>query len=190
MFVLDENHQLDCFLIQIIFSYHSFIALILEKVARELKDFCPISLLSSIYKIILRWCLLGLRHWWTILSQKQKVLFWTGVRSWMVFWWLMNVWMIYKKGWGGGFCKLDLEKAYDHVSWDFLEYMLDGMGFGRKWWSWMKACFRSVSLLILVNGLLEGYFLLREAILSLPSCSLWWPRLLVGWFSRLVRDIC
>ena len=29
-------------------------------------------------------------------------------------------------------CKMDLEKAYDHVNWDFLLYMLR-CGFGGKW---------------------------------------------------------
>jgi len=27
-------------------------------------------------------------------------------------------------------CKMDLEKAYDHVNWDFLLYMLKPCGFG------------------------------------------------------------
>ena len=29
-----------------------------------------------------------------------------------------------KSGVPGVFCKLDVEKAYDHVGWDFLMYML------------------------------------------------------------------
>jgi hypothetical protein len=32
-------------------------------------------------------------------------------------------------------CKLDLEKAYDHVNWDLLMYMLRRWGFGGKWCS-------------------------------------------------------
>lgn len=27
-------------------------------------------------------------------------------------------------------CKLDMEKAYDHVNWKFVDYMLGWMGFG------------------------------------------------------------
>ncbi|MGV8048659.1 reverse transcriptase domain-containing protein, partial [Mycobacterium kansasii] len=33
----------------------------------------------------------------------------------------------------GIFCKLDVAKAYDHVDWNFLLYMLSRMGFGIKW---------------------------------------------------------
>ena len=41
-------------------------------------------------------------------------------------------------------CKLDVEKAYDHVNWDFLIYMLDRYGFLEKWRRWVS----SASLLL------------------------------------------
>jgi hypothetical protein len=35
-----------------------------------------------------------------------------------------------RSGEAGLLCKLDLEKAYDHVNWDFSLYMLKRCGFG------------------------------------------------------------
>jgi hypothetical protein len=36
--------------------------------------------------------------------------------------------------------KVDFEKAYDSVSWSFLDYMLCRVGFGERWRAWMKTC--------------------------------------------------
>jgi hypothetical protein len=35
----------------------------------------------------------------------------------------------------GFLCKLDMEKAYDYVDWNFLLYLLRRCGFGEKWCS-------------------------------------------------------
>lgn len=47
-------------------------------------------------------------------------------------------------GESGVLCILDLEKAYDHVSWDFLSYMLRRCSFGEKWQSWIVHCISTV----------------------------------------------
>ena len=48
--------------------------------------------------------------------------------------------------------KVDYEKAYDSVSWDFLLYLLRRMGFHSKWIRWMDGCLKSASISVFVNG--------------------------------------
>lgn len=54
--------------------------------------------------------------------------------------------------------KMDLEKAFDRVSWSFLEDILRKMGFKEKWLSWMKYCYGSPTFSILLNGSPFGNF--------------------------------
>jgi len=48
--------------------------------------------------------------------------------------------------------KVDYEKTYDFVSWDFLLYMLRRMSFYEKWVMWIDWCMKSSSVSVLVNG--------------------------------------
>ena len=54
--------------------------------------------------------------------------------------------------------KLDYEKAYDSVSWDFLFEVLETRGFSTKWTQWIKQLVTGGSLGILVNGEESPYF--------------------------------
>ncbi|GKB90683.1 reverse transcriptase domain, reverse transcriptase zinc-binding domain protein [Tanacetum coccineum] len=48
--------------------------------------------------------------------------------------------------------KVDFEKAYDSINWNFLLNIMNRMGFRVKWCKWVEVCLRSSSMSILVNG--------------------------------------
>ncbi|XP_016207494.1 uncharacterized protein LOC107647967 [Arachis ipaensis] len=48
--------------------------------------------------------------------------------------------------------KLDFQKVYDRVKWCFIDTVLEKMGFGRTWRSWVRECVRTASISILING--------------------------------------
>ena len=54
--------------------------------------------------------------------------------------------------------KLDLEKAFDMVDWDFLLCPMRKMGFGLKWRDWIKECVSTTTYSILINGSPKGFF--------------------------------
>lgn len=54
--------------------------------------------------------------------------------------------------------KIDFEKAYDKVNWQFLKEMLITRGFDLKWVSWILQLLYSSTTCININGKLSSYF--------------------------------
>ncbi|GJW55102.1 RNA-directed DNA polymerase, eukaryota, reverse transcriptase zinc-binding domain protein [Tanacetum coccineum] len=50
------------------------------------------------------------------------------------------------------FFKVDFEKAYDSVRWDYIDIILRKFGFGEKWCKWIGGCLRTSRGSVLVNG--------------------------------------
>eukprot|EP00253_Pinus_taeda_P020018 PITA_20018 len=52
----------------------------------------------------------------------------------------------------GMLMQLDISKAYDKVSWSYLEAVLEAFGFSKQWIKWVLALIKSPRYSILVNG--------------------------------------
>lgn len=60
--------------------------------------------------------------------------------------------------------KVDFEKAYDSILWDYLENMMKGVCFHWKWRKWIRGCISLASISILVNGSPPDEFSLKKGI--------------------------
>jgi hypothetical protein len=138
----------------------TFIALILKiSVSVDIKDFRPISLVSGIRKSIAKILANMLKMVLEKIISKSQNAFIRGRQ-------MLDPILIASEcldsrirfGKPGVLCKMDLEKAYDHVDWDFMMYMLRRCWFGRKWCSWIAHCISSVRFSVLVNGTPTGLF--------------------------------
>jgi hypothetical protein len=60
--------------------------------------------------------------------------------------------------------KLDYEKAYDHVNWEFLDEMLVSRGFGRKFRSWISSSLVNGSFCVRTNDQNSEYFVAGKGL--------------------------
>ncbi|GJX58871.1 RNA-directed DNA polymerase, eukaryota [Tanacetum coccineum] len=132
----------------------SFITLILKTpYANMVKDFRPISLIGSMYKIIAKILanrlvvVLG-----NLVNEVQSAF--VADRQILDGPFILNEllqWCKSKKKHSLLF-KVDFEKAYDSVRWDYLDDILRKFGFGEKWCEWIQSCLRSSRGSVIVNG--------------------------------------
>jgi len=138
----------------------TLVALISKKPgAVELKDFRPISLIGGVYKIISKLITERLKTVIGKLVDEHQMAFLKG-RQILDASLLANelVDSRVKQKQPGILCKLDIEKAYDHVNWNFLLKILEDMGFGSRWIKWISFCISSVKFSLIINGNTEGFF--------------------------------
>ncbi|RVW96808.1 Transposon TX1 uncharacterized 149 kDa protein [Vitis vinifera] len=137
----------------------TFIALVPKKSQSfKISDYRPISLVTSLYKIIAK----------VLSGRLRKVLHETISGSQGAFVegrYILDAVLIAnevvdekrRSGEEGIVFKIDFEKAYDHVDWGFLDHVLQRKGFSQKWRSWIRGCLSSSSFAILVNGNAKGW---------------------------------
>ncbi|KAF5804783.1 putative RNA-directed DNA polymerase [Helianthus annuus] len=132
----------------------SFIALI-PKVSDPdgLSDYRPISFVGCVNKVISKVLanrLKGVIH--RLISEEQTTFL--ANRSILDGPLMLNeivAWLKRSKK-EGMLVKVDLEKAYDTLSWDFLDSILEQMNFHPRWRSWVMALVSSARASVLVNG--------------------------------------
>ncbi|GJR28143.1 macrophage erythroblast attacher-like protein [Tanacetum coccineum] len=100
--------------------------------AKMVKDFRPISLIGSLYKIIAK-----------ILANRLVVVLGDIVNE------VQSAFVADRQILDGPFI---LNEAYDSVRWDLLDDVLRKFGFGEKWCGWIQECLRSSWGSVLVNG--------------------------------------
>jgi hypothetical protein len=138
---------------------YTMITLIPKEGARNLKKFRPISLINCSFKIFAK----ALNNILVLicdrlLSCNQTVF----VKGMFILESVVSAHEIIHDVVRGGekavVLKLDYEKAYDRVSWHFLEEMLYTRGFGKKWISWIMSLVKEGSIAIRLNDVKSPYF--------------------------------
>ena len=86
-------------------------------------------------------------------------------------------------------CKLDVEKTYNHVNWDFLIYMLDRCGFHEKWRRWVFFCISTVKYSTLINGTPCGFFESSRGIRQGDPLSLLLFVIVMNAFSKMLDKV-
>lgn len=108
----------------------SFIVLIPKRLG-QVPDFRPVSFIGSTYKIISKCLALCLKEVLSLVIFKEQGVFLQGKSTFdrvLCANKCIDAWI--KEGKLGVICKLDIEKVYDCVNWDFLEFVLGRCGFG------------------------------------------------------------
>ncbi|RVW53252.1 Transposon TX1 uncharacterized 149 kDa protein [Vitis vinifera] len=138
----------------------TFLVLIPKKGgAEDLGDFRPISLLGGVYKLLAKVLSNRIKGVLDKVVSPDQNAFVKGrqildaslIANEVIDYWL-------KRKEKGVICKLDIEKAYDSINWNFLMKVMRKMGFGDRWLKWIWWCISTASFSILVNGVPAGYF--------------------------------
>ncbi|GMI72472.1 hypothetical protein HRI_000916500 [Hibiscus trionum] len=151
---------------------HSFITLI-PKVdnPESLDEFRPISLVGGMYKILSKVLTSRLKSVIGELIGKSQFAFIAG-RQILDCSFIANEVIDYmnKEKKEGIAFKIDFQKAYDSVNWDFLMRTMSKCGFNSKWCNWISRCISSASISVLVNGAPTDAFSISRGLRQ--GCSL------------------
>ncbi|XP_057958536.1 uncharacterized protein LOC131151298 [Malania oleifera] len=159
--------------------------------ASTVQDFRPISCCNVIYKVISKIMVSRIRPCLDYLVNPAQSAF-IGQRSM-----IDNVYLVqelvrkYGRKWISPRCKLkvDLRKAYDTISWKFLEGMLEKLNFPSIMINWIMQCVTTTSFSISFNGGYHGFFKGRRGIRQGDPLSPLLFVLCLEYLSRLLMSL-
>ena len=138
----------------------TFLVLIPKKGgAKDIEDFWSISLLGGLYKLLAKVLANRLKK---VLGKAvyadqnafvrgRQILYASLIANEVI-----DSWQKRKEK--GLICKLDIEKAYDSINWNFLMRVLLKLGFGSRRMEWIWRCISTAKFSVLVNGVPVGFF--------------------------------
>ena len=137
----------------------TFIVMVPKKEgAEDFKDFRPISLVGSLYKLVAKVLANRLKKVMDRVVNKAQNAFVEGKQ-------ILDTSLIANevidsmvRKEKGILCKHDVEKAYDKLNWKFLLLVLKDMGFDYKWIRWIQWCISTTSFSVIINGSPVGFF--------------------------------
>ena len=137
----------------------TFLVLIPKKGnVEDIKDYRPISLLGRLYKILAKVLANRLRRVINkVVSSQNAFMEGRQILDATLF---ANevVDSMLRRNDGGVVYKLDVQKDYDHLNWEFVLKEMRRKGFGQRWLSWISWCMSTASFSILINGASAGFF--------------------------------
>lgn len=133
--------------------------------ATEAKDYRPISLLTFFAKLIMKILALRLQPRLKELVLPSQSAFIKGRAIHDNFMFVRGmVRSLYLKKIPSIMLKLDIDKAFDSVSWEFLLEVLAAKGFSQTWRNWIASMLASSSTRVLVNGELTDKIMHRKGL--------------------------
>ncbi|KAA0058554.1 LINE-1 retrotransposable element ORF2 protein [Cucumis melo var. makuwa] len=137
---------------------NTYIALIAKKKDySHPKDFRPISLTTSIYKIIAKTLSNRLKLTLPDTISGNQLAFIKNRQitdAILMANEALDYWKVKKIK--GFILKLDIEKAFNNLNWDFIDFVLKKKNYPNSWRKWIRGCISNVTYSIIVNGKPQG----------------------------------
>ena len=132
----------------------SFLALIPKTSSPiQIKDYRPISLINSSIKILMKVLATRLSgHMKSLVSDTQSGFIKGRQSSESILVVKEVAHSLQKNKCKGVILKLDFEKAFDTINWDFLMDTMRAMNFDQTWCCWIRTLLESIRISILING--------------------------------------